>query len=302
MIGHMRLRILVGVVLVCLGGLGARVAAPVLGAAQHPILFVLDRNASAVYAYDASNFGGAPLAKITDGMTDPESLAVDPVTGDVYVSTPYGSTLTVYPRGTTRPSRTIPVGGAAQQMAFSADRTLVVPVYHGDHRNLTMLVFDRGSLAPTRKMVIPLRSDNVLVFSNGVAIDAHDNIFLGVTQYPHGPRQQLEFPAGSTTARVTQLPDGVAETFDAAGNFYVATTSTIAEYAPGATRPLRTIRDGLFSVGQMSVAPDGTLFVPNTETYFSRGDLVEYAPNSTRPEAKLTTADDTYPVVTAISP
>lgn len=271
-----------------------------------PILFIADQETNAVYLFNANNLTGPPVGKITDGINTPTALLVDSK-GLLYVSN--ASLVTVYKPGALQPFRTISAAkGMPYSMAAGTDGTLVISYEPAAFlfTPATLVIFDRGSPSPTRKITIPLKGED-LVGLEGVAIDKSDNVFLSVKRYPDGS-EMVMFPPGSTQSVGVNIPGGLGQGFDAHGNFYVCYGNLIDEYAPGSNHLIRQISKGLSEATLITVTSDGHIFAPNAEQFNYgtsqdiSGNVVEYAPNGASPIAIVQSANDVDPRGVALRP
>lgn len=266
-----------------------------------PVLFVSDDKTNAVYLFNSSTFDPRPIGKITDGIDLPTGLAVD-VNGNLYVANSnlaaHDFDVAVYHPGALRPFRTIrSTHGVPVAIAVSADGTLAVA--YAPHMFLfspaTLVIYDRGSLTPTRTITIGLAGDD-LVRLESVAIDVSDNVFLSVGRYPD-EIQLLKFAPGSTQGVNVGISPGTGEAFDGRGDFYISYGAIIDVFAPGATQPFRRITNGLNFATFITVAPDGRLFAPNPERFnsgtnrFDPGFVVEYSSQGARITTLRTVVD-----------
>jgi hypothetical protein len=268
-----------------------------------PVLYVADDHTNAVYLLDANHLHAPALGMITSGINAPSGLAVGS-NGVLYVSNL--NAVTEYQPGALTPFRTIPLtGGTPVAIAVGSDGTLAVAEVPPVHQPGHLLIFDKGSPTPTRTITFPL-DGQLHVNMGGVAVDASDDVFASVHQYPHGPSRLLEFAPGSTNGVDTGLLFGAGLGLDAAGNLYIGFTDFVNVYAPGSTQPARQISNGLVSLRLFAVAPDGRIFAPNSEHLVgggaSPGDVVEYAPNGVTPVARLSSNIDVNPRGVALRP
>lgn len=164
-----------------------------------------------------------------------------------------------------------------------------------------MWIFDQGSREPTRTIHFPL-GDNFEFPRASTAIDSSDDVYLSLTRYPNGPDQMIAVAAGSTHPVITGLPTAIGMAFDGQNNLYLGnsngSTGEIAVYAPGAQQPSYYITNGINVPGDFCALADGTLFVPNGNLS-QQGDVLEFAPGGTSPEAILRNSDVTRPQGTA---
>jgi hypothetical protein len=229
-------------------------------------------------------------------------MAVAP-NGDLYVTNSNVPDIAVYHADTVTPFRTIkPALGDAGLIAIGTDNTLAIAYFNGSNNTGTLVIYDRGSPTPTRTIGIPL-GNNLLLILRGLAFDYAGNLYLSVSRYPNGPAQVLKFAPNSTSGIVTKLIAGDGFGIDSAGNVYEGETFNIFVQRLGASTPWRDITQGTHSVGLFAVASDGTLFVPNTDSYaYGDGNLVEYAPGGSSPVARYKSPLMIYPVSAALSP
>lgn len=269
------------------------------------VVFVNDFKTGAISELSAADLGARPIAKITEGLHGPEGMAVDS-SGTLYVVNNAAGSVAEFHAGQTSPFTSITAGlSHPEQIALAADGTIAVSNNGNQEKRASLVIFDKGSAAPTRTVRIPL-DGNLVVFLNGVAIDANDDVFIAVRRYPKGPNAIYEVASGTSALVTTGILFGTLGGFDSAGNLYVGYTQAIASYAPGSASATRVIKKGTVSVGLFTVLPDGTLYVPNEEHYVeglpARGNVVEYAPGASAPTAKNATDADIYPISTAFRP
>ena len=278
--------------------------------AHVPVAFVSDDNTNAVYLFDANTFSPQPLGKITDGIDMPTALAVD-AAGDLYVANSNAShgtaDVAVYRPGALHPFRMIRSDqGIPRVVAVGADGTLAIGYDPPLFTPGTLVVYDKGSLTPTRTISVPLNNEDVVTLI-GLSIDASDNLALSVGRYPHGG-QLLKFAPGSMQGVDVGIAPGSGGGFDALGNFYTSYGTLIGVFAPGATQPFRTISVGLTSSSLFAVTPDGAIYANNQARFdYGRnkvipGDVVKYAPGGNRPIGKIKSSNDVAPMAVAIRP
>ena len=121
-----------------------------------------------------------------------------------------------------------------------------------------------------------------------VALDASENVYVAndgfVTEY--GP--QLGSYIRSMTTRAP-----LSFAFDASGNLYVGNnsardSSNVLVFAPGATNPFETIKEGVNQPYAMTIDPAGNLYVANT----FGNNITVYAIGSTTPFATISQGID----------
>jgi hypothetical protein len=75
--------------------------------------------------------------------------------------------------------------------------------------------------------------------------------------------------------------------FDSSGDLYVANFATVASnvtvYAPGSTKVLRTISQGVSDPSALTIGPSDYLYVANTDPASPASTVTEYAPGKTSP-------------------
>ena len=268
----------------------------------HSVLYVSDDATNAVYTIDPSNIGAGPTRKITSGVDRPGALAVDP-SGDLYVVNV--KNVTVFKPDASTPFRTITSKfGGPSTITISADNTIAITFGGGVLKSGTLVIFDRGSVTPTRTINIPLEAqlNNTALFFKGVTIDSSDNVFLSVIRYAKGPSAIYEFAHGSSHGVATRLSPDTTGGFDSAGNLYEGGTGFICEYAPGGKSCARRITSGLASIGFFAVLPDGTLFVPNSvfNGQTTSGEILMYVSGVSAPSATFASQALSQPIGAAL--
>lgn len=279
---------------------------PALLKSSTSVVYYADAITNAVYMLDASRILQPPIGEITRGIDQPVALAVKP-DGTLFVSGTSG--VTEYASGALSPMHTYrPARGAMGPVAVSADGTLAIGVRVGGPREekAVLAIYDKGNLVPTRTIVFHLQKNNILVQITALVVDATDNVYASVSRYPDGPSGVIVIPHGSTVQYDTGLPANSGMAFDGAGNFYVADGFGFWVYAPGSNQPSRTITNGVVSAVSPAVAPNGTIFLPNTEHYsggqIAPGNIVEYLPGGSAPVKALQNSLDQNPVGAAFKP
>lgn len=106
----------------------------------------------------------------------------------------------------------------------------------------------------------------------------------------------------SLTGQITRKVDAPGRLgFDKSRNLYVLNnTLSVAEYAPGSTRPFRVIRTGLNQVYDMTLDRFGTLYVANG--FPAPGSVTVYEPGSVTPVRTITAAIKYPPVAISVDP
>ena len=262
------------------------------------ILFEADQHTNAVYAFDADDLQAPALTKITDGISNPMSIAVDP-TGVLYVANVAGakSWVSVYQPGSIHPEKKMRFRFKPESVVVASDRTLAIAGSSGFGKNGTLLFFDKGSPTPTRRITIPIGSD-IAMLTMGIAFDASGDLLLSVGVYPHDSRI-IEVAPGSTRSRIIGLTPGNGEGFDGNGQFYVGNPSNIVVYSPDFHSVVRDITNGDPGVTGLAVTADGRTFASNV--FGDQGFIEEYGagPN---PIQMRQGSDTIYPTGVAYLP
>lgn len=210
---------------------------------------------------------------ITQGISGPNALAVDR-TGDLFVSNVGNATVTVYPPGSTTPSRTYTRGFQQRlsnplTIALGADGTMYLVNYTLNGNQSQVLVYPPGRMRPS--LAIDLTNG-----ADGLAVDPTNDLYVSVNTPTDG--RVLKFAPGSKTGQdlgiSVHFAGGLA--LDKDLNLLVCdqTAPAIDVFPPGATQPSMVINQGF-------VDPYGVAF----GRYFGRlyvadsagDDLLEYS-------------------------
>ncbi|HEV3090881.1 MAG TPA: hypothetical protein VGX91_05485 [Candidatus Cybelea sp.] len=153
--------------------------------ARTSLLYVSDASDDLV---DVFSVPGYKLkGQITDGIDDPEGLAIDQK-GKLYVSNYESGTVTVYKPGATSPALTL--GGLTDpdDVVVQKDGYVFVSDYYGD----SIAVFAPGKTSAKTHL-----TDAYVKLIFGLGIDSHDNVYLTGwgAQYSYSPLV-LEFVKG----------------------------------------------------------------------------------------------------------
>jgi hypothetical protein len=225
-----------------------RVADPTLGvlsteATSKGILFVANGRNNAVDIYD-KNPPNALLGVITKGIVGPNGMAVD-AAGDLFVANTDNQTVTEYPPGSTKPSKTYTKGFNGHlltnplNVAVGNDGTLYLVNYTFVGNGSEVLEYPRHSLNPSLRISIPGGAE-------GLALDHNNNLYVSYNGQAGG--QILKFAPHSTTGKDLGIVFGFAGglAFDGKGNLVVCdqTAPAIYVFPPGATKPSKTITTG----------------------------------------------------------
>jgi len=201
-----------------------------------PLLFVSTGRQNLIQIYDAA----APhtlVGQITDGLVGPNGEAVD-TSGNLYVANADGATVTVYPPGATKPSRTY-TNGLSNPLtpAMGSDGTLYVSNFNPDGSG-EILEYPPKHLKPTFK--IPLTGGAI-----GLAVDPSNNVY--VTAYGTTGRI-LKFKPHSIKGKDLGISLHFAGRLilDTKGDIIVCdqTAPAVDVFPPGATKPSKQITSG----------------------------------------------------------
>ncbi len=241
-----------------IGGTMTRIeepAAVTLDAAGN--LYVASRlngsNAGSVTVYPAGSNGNvAPAQFIRGGQTGldyPDGIAVDPVTGNIYVANYSDNTITIYAPGTTGnvpPLATIAGSSTGLNVCGGLALDASENIYVGNCNN-AVNVYAAGSTGNTAPMSVISGRKTHIDDALTLALDATGNVYVGnlyqggrnyqgsITSYAAGSNGNVA-PLAVIKAGKTKLEEPYGLAVDSAGNLYAANanTSTITAYAAGA--------------------------------------------------------------------
>ena len=239
------------------------------------------------------------IRTITQGVNNPDALAFAS-SGDLYIANDgckfpsckpiASSTVTVYAPGTITVLRTIAKGvDNPAALAFDGSGDLYVAnvgcptassCKHIEPSTVT--VYAPGSTKVLRTIAEGIDQPDAEAF------DASGNLYVAnyetnsVTVYAPNSTKVLR-----TIENGVQGPDALA--FDGSGDLYVANypcqfascrnvPSSVTVYAPGSSKVLRTISQGVTSAFALAFDRSGNLYVANN----ANGNVTDYAPGSTK--------------------
>jgi sugar lactone lactonase YvrE len=211
------------------------------------------RNVGAVDIYPAQGQTQPRIGRIVNGISAPAGIATD-TSGALYVANSGNNTVTVYPPGQTAPSVTYRRGiSDPYSVAIAKDGTVYVanaistPSNAGD-----ITEYKPRSTAPNLTITNPGESPV------SVALDARNNLYVGWYSLSTESVEVDEYVPGSTTGTNLKLDLPAPSfpvysiAFDHAGNLVLwyedanHATKYLATFAPGSTKPSRTIPGGSF--------------------------------------------------------
>jgi hypothetical protein len=262
-------------------------------------LFQVEPPYDKVLIYNTKAKNPTPIASITDGVSQPQSVCIDG-SGTLYVVNGLGW-ISEYALGKTKPFQTITQGlnGPAFCTIDSSGNLWVTNI---DGPNAVEYL--KGSTTPhtaiTKGMVYPI----------GIAIDHAGNMYVAnselngttnVQVYPQGRKS----PSRTITDGVT-WPVGIA--VDVNATLYVtnfAPPGSVQEYRAGKSHPYRAITKEMNGPSAVTFAPNGRMYLTNTETQGGSGPapaILEYRPGSITPSKKMITNGLGFPLGTAYYP
>lgn len=259
---------------------------------SQPILFAAD-GPSGVLMFDPQTPSASPEGSIKAGIDGAAGLAVDGKC-TLYVANISANTVTVYPRGATSPKYTIASGlDWPYGVGIDSKGNVFVSNIYSD----TVTAYHKGATSPYE----------TIQFGNygavmGVGVDGKDNVWV-VSDYGP-PYLVFEIPAGTTQIDDANLQDldvpiGIA--FGRHDEMYVSNleSSTVNVYSYGATKPSRTITDGIEHYGATlnAVTASGLYFQAN-----QRENVVGYESGQSSPFSTLNLTQPAEPLGLASCP
>ena len=203
---------------------------------------------------------GAPTGQITDAISGPDGLYVDP-SGTLYVCNFGGGTITEYPKGQTTHSKTLTGTVAPKFVVAGRDGTVYVGDY-GDGSGGNVEEYANGSTTPT--LLISFASGPL-----GVALDKHNKLYVAYNNGNNFDIEVLKFKPGSSNGKNLgiHIKNGNAGglAFDENDDLLLVDQSLpgVDIFPPGATTPSKQIK-GFSKAYQIALNQKNThLFVSN---------------------------------------
>ncbi|HEY2476333.1 MAG TPA: hypothetical protein VGI19_16215 [Candidatus Cybelea sp.] len=199
-------------------------------------LYVADQSNQRVAIFSQST--GTPTGQITDAISGPDGLYIDPK-GTLYVCNFGAGTVTEYPKGQTTHSKTLTGTIGPKYVVAGRDGTVYVSDFgNGSHSNL--YEYAHGSTTPTTTIAFA-------TFPAGVALDTHNKLYVAYSDPNNGDIEVLKFKPGSTKGKNLGIhipldsPGGLA--FDKQGDLLLDDQSLpgVDIFPPGATLPSKQI-------------------------------------------------------------
>jgi DNA-binding beta-propeller fold protein YncE len=182
-------------------------------------LYIADENNYQIDIFPLKGRNQPQVGTITTGIYSPYAIWFDRGTKSLYVANQANNTVTVYPYGSTQPSRTYSRG---------LDRPLYPMVdrhgelYVSNANNGTVVEYLAGSTKVHQILQTPG------IEADGLALDKHENLYVAYRTCPSGAGSIEKFAPGSTQGDVIGMslsdPQGVA--VDSRGNIVVDETGT----------------------------------------------------------------------------
>lgn len=199
-------------------------------------LYVADQSNQRVAIFSQNS--GAPTGQITDAILGPDGLYID-THGTLYVCNFGAGTVTEYPKGQTTHSKTLTGTIGPKYVVAGRDGTVYVSDFgNGSHSNL--YEYANGSTTPTTTIAFA-------TFPAGVALDAHNKLYVAYSDPNNNDVEVLKFKPGSTKGKNLGIhlkyanPGGL--TFDNQGDLLLDDQSLpgVDVFPPGATTPSQQI-------------------------------------------------------------
>lgn len=243
-------------------------------------LFVSDHASATprIEEYYGSGTVPKPFASITADIDGPDGLTVGP-DGTLYVANRGADDVLAFAQGAASPNRLISneVNNPLFAAADNEGNVYVINAKGGP-----ILVFPPGSSSSNPRQLTGFYYPTSLAFDSSWNMYVVDQLYG--TSGPLGA--VLEIEAGSSGASMKDLrlkgldfPVGIA--IDSSNDIFVSNlgTNTVAEYAAGSKKPMRTISKGVCDPVYLALNARGNLFVANYGGG-KHGDVTVYSAGS----------------------
>jgi sugar lactone lactonase YvrE len=232
-----------------------------------------------------------PVMRLTAGLDYPSKIEVD-ADGNVYVANDL--TICEFAPGSKHRIRTLDVGiGTHGDFAFDVHGNVYVGYYFG--REAGVYVY-----APGRRHFKHVITEGVTA-PVALALDPKGNLYVANAGNPSTVNVYAADKTSPTRSLSGELVNVQALAFDSVGNLYVAdqgnqeygirsNTAKVLVYAPGSSKPSRSIRTG--NLGPVALKFDslGNLYVGNVfvnKKPKARGYVSVYAPGASKPSYQI---------------
>lgn len=241
------------------------------GGAAKGLLYVANLNGPGsageilVYSANLHAQNQVPIRAITTGANRPNGMWVDGA-GVLYVVNEVNgapnASVSEYRPGASQPFRTI-TDGLALAETIGVDAKGTVYVSERTNNTASLTVYAPGSVHPAR--TVNLNVAGYALDPGGIAFDAKGNLLIAV-RIKINELHIVEVAPGASQGQDLNLDltglSGPGLALDGAGNMYVAgaDSATIAVFAPGATKPTRTI-SSVGAHGLLAASRAGALYI-----------------------------------------
>jgi hypothetical protein len=202
------------------------------------LLFVADQPTQSVYIFPQKGKNPAPIGAITQGIASPTGLFVDRH-GTLYVCNSGAATVTVYPKGSLSPSKTLTEAGVTTlDVVVGKDGTVYVADFNEGFDG-HVFEYAAGSTTPTTTI-------SLTGYPEGLALDRSNNLYVAY-QKTDSAGTVLKFKPGSTRGHDLGLAITLVggATIDSQGDLLVADQSNpnphVDVFPPGAKTPSQMI-------------------------------------------------------------
>jgi hypothetical protein len=161
------------------------------------LLYVADQFGQTVYIFPQKGHNPAPIGAITQGIAGPDGISVDPH-GTLYVCNFGAGTVTVYPKGTMAPSKTLTGAGVAPIDVVAGNDGTVYVADFNEGTSGHVFEYAHGSTSPTTTI-------DLTGYPEGVALDHGNNLYVAY-QKTANAATVLKYAPGSTQATDLNLP------------------------------------------------------------------------------------------------